>query len=283
MIPKFSIPEKDRVLKMSHVSCLILVCVFVLFRHAMANDSELSDSETRPAITDTITLFGKGLSLHKQTYLMPLSWGNRASKLEDAELKFQLSLKQRIFQTNFYVAYTQKSFWRVLDDDDSRPFRETNYNPEFFYRLLPKNNPLGKWWGGNIGYEHESNGSKEPTSRSWDRLYVSPFFEYKRFRADLKIWYKIDEGEEDDNPDIQDYYGYAQLKLAYEWPDNHMLSMISRFNPEKKRGGCQFDYSLPSPSQNIFFFAQLWTGYGESLIDYNNYITSFGFGVMFKR
>jgi phospholipase A1/A2 len=264
----------------------VLTFFLVLIQRAGAEEAELSEagtaSETQ-TVQDTLMQMGNGMSLHKQNYLLPLTWGSNDSKLKDAELKFQLSLKQRLFDTDFYIAYTQKSFWRILDDADSRPFRETNYNPEIFYRLVPENNPLGNW-GADIGYEHESNGSKELTSRSWDRLYIAPYYGYKKFRADLKFWYRIKEDtDEDDNPDIEDYLGHGEMKLWYEWTDNQMLTLIGRLNPGTGRGSMQLDYSRPGFRHNIFFFAQLWTGYGESLIDYNNYITAFGIGIMFKR
>jgi len=262
----------------------ILLFCFAVAVSAAVYGAELSASEENDAgLTENMIKIGKGLSLHKQTYLLPLTWGSNDSGLEDAELKFQLSLKQKLFGSNFYAAYTQKSFWRLLDDKDSRPFRETNYNPEFFYRLLPENNPLGNW-GSDFGYEHESNGSSEPKSRSWDRLYIRPYYEYQKFSTELKIWYRFREDvSEDDNPGIEDYYGYGELKIAYEFENNRMLSGIGRWNPNTGRSGLQFDYSFPLPGKDVFLFAQLWTGYGESLVDYNNCITSFGFGVMFKR
>lgn len=269
----------------------MLICVlgflFVLISRAGAEEEELSEAvpavNQTQTVQDTLMQMGRGMSLHKQNYLLPLTWGNNDSKLKDAELKFQLSLKQRLFDTNFYIAYTQKSFWRILDEADSRPFRETNYNPEIFYRLLPENNPLGNW-GADVGYEHESNGSRELTSRSWDRLYITPYYEYKKIRADLKLWYRIKEdADKDDNPDIEDYFGHGEMKLWYEWPDNQMLTLIGRLNTGTGRGSMQLDYSRPGFGRNIFFFAQVWTGYGESLIDYNNSVTAFGIGIMFKR
>ncbi|MCP4113771.1 MAG: phospholipase A [Desulfobacteraceae bacterium] len=265
----------------------LLVCLFcyiVLIGNVNADENILSEDKK------TIMQLGKGLSLHKQNYIIPLTWGNNDSAIEDAEVKFQISVKQKLFNTNFYIGYSQKSFWRVLDEEDSRPFRETNYNPEFFYSVVPEKNPLGNW-SCNIGYEHESNGSSLPKSRSWDRLYIAPYYEHKNFRADLKIWYRIPENDKDnendtsgdDNPDIEDYYGYGQVKFRYEWSSNHMLSLIGRCNPKTGNAGAQIDYSWPGPGKRVFFFTQLWTGYGESLIDYNHYITSFGVGVMFKR
>lgn len=233
---------------------------------------------------------GRGFSLHKQNYIIPLTWTNHASHAEDAELKFQISIKQEIGGINLFIAYTQKSFWRILDDKDSRPFRETNYNPEIFYRLSfsPSKYFI---YGADAGYEHESNGAREPVSRSWDRIYIKPFIEYKTFKTILKIWYRLPEDEKDyaedphgdENPDIDDYYGYGELTMKYQFPNDHLISAIGRWNFKTEKGGGQFDYSLPFPGKNIFFLVQAWTGYGESLIDYNKAITRYGMGIMVKR
>src|SRR5262249_20071156 len=57
------------------------------------------------------------------------------------ELKFQISFKNEIFSPRFlsqftgndrwriWFAYTQQSNWQVLNGANSRPFRETNYEP----------------------------------------------------------------------------------------------------------------------------------------------------------
>ena len=285
-------PRTHRMAIIIQMLLLAIICFFSPLGTASAEDmtSAAEPAEDKSAVKETIMRIGKGLSLHKQNYLLPLTWGNHDEKLKDAELKFQLSLKQRIFNSNFYLAYTQKSFWRLLDEEDSSPFRETNYNPEVFYNLMPEKNPLGNW-GCYLGYEHESNGSKEATSRSWDRLYLAPYYEHGRFRADLKAWYRVREDMKeydgdpsgDDNPDIEDFYGYGELQLRYEWANHHMASLIGRWNPETGNSGAQVDYSWPGFGKNVFLFVQLWSGYGESLIDYNEYITSFGFGIMLKR
>src|SRR6185437_11115223 len=68
--------------------------------------------------------------------------------LQNVEGKFQLSLKTKIWQGVFgdagdlWLGYTQSSRWQVYNAQASRPFRETNYEPEALlvfdthYRLL---------------------------------------------------------------------------------------------------------------------------------------------------
>ena len=58
---------------------------------------------------------------------------------------------------------------------NSSPFRDTNFNPEMFYRF--KESPLGSgFFGADVGFEHESNGQPVSRSRSWNLLHISPFF-----------------------------------------------------------------------------------------------------------
>ena len=91
-----------------------------------------------------------GLSLHKEMYIMPVAW---ADKYHDSqtEVVFQVSTKYSIYKT-FYAGYTQISYWQAYNSDESAPFRETNYNPELFYRM-PSNTYLGPL-GFDFGFEH---------------------------------------------------------------------------------------------------------------------------------
>ncbi|WP_051361400.1 phospholipase A [Desulfuromonas sp. TF] len=251
-----------------------------------AGSGEESQSTSDKGILGRI---GRGFSMHKENYILPLTWGNTARDAEDAEVKFQLSFKQH-FGRDFFLAYTQKSFWRILDKEDSRPFRVTDHNPQVFYRLPQRSPPWGVW-GADLGYEHESNGAREPTSRSWDRLYITPFVEYSRLRTELKLWHRISEEIKEDpldpagdeNPDIEEFYGYGELRLSYETLRRHLASMMLRWNFATDKGGLQLDYSIPTRIENLFFHAQLWTGYGESLIDYNRSLTRYGVGLQFRQ
>lgn len=257
----------------------------------------LADPTLNDRIDSWVDWLGSGLSMHKENYLLFPTWSNRAESSEDSELKLQLSIKQQIRNSRFYLAYTQKSFWRVLDQADSRPFRETNHNPEIFYRYIA---PPPAWrnlqaWGADLGAEHESNGAREPDSRSWNRLYFTPFVTWGDLRADLKLWYRLSEDVKsdpndpagDENPDIQDYLGHGELRLSYLFNNPYLrgslASLRTRWNLATERGALQLDLSRPTKSKNVYLFAHLFTGYGESLIDYNRSLTRYGIGIMFKR
>src|SRR3546814_4236581 len=58
-----------------------------------------------------------------------------------------------------WMGYTQSSRWQVYNGEASRPFRETNYEPEIL--LVFRNNySIGGWKGrmAAVGINHPSNG-----------------------------------------------------------------------------------------------------------------------------
>jgi outer membrane phospholipase A len=79
------------------------------------------------------------VSAHKVNYFSVDHWPGD----NDAQVKFQISMKFRVLEPNLYVlkynlfpayvAYTQKSLWNV--GQQSMPFEENNYNPELFLDL----------------------------------------------------------------------------------------------------------------------------------------------------
>ena len=184
-----------------------------------------------------------GLSLHKDLFMLPVTFSNEYNGSQ-TEAVFQLSAKHRIFGTRFYFAYTQISFWQAYDHLNSAPFRETNYNPEIFYRTKRFSFKTGMV-GADIGFEHESNGQRVPVSRSWNLLYVSPYWYRSNLLFYLKLRYRIPEAEKespdasvgDDNPDITDYLGYSDLQVMFRFSRNHLLHLKLRGNLSTGRGG----------------------------------------------
>jgi phospholipase A1 len=204
---------------------------------------------------------------------------------ENVEAKFQLSFKGRLLTTDdrrwgLWFAYTQQSQWQLYSEDISRPFRETNYMPELFGSYRP-GVELGsfRWNVLNFGYTHQSNGRADPISRSWDRLFVEAGIERDNFAVVARAWTRIEPSNyEDDNPDITDYLGHGQVTALYRWRDN-TFSMMGRGNLDTGKGAVQFSWTsrpLLGPLRAHF---QLFSGYGESLIDYDWNQTTIGLGV----
>lgn len=237
----------------------------------------------------SITNVAGGLSTHRPMFLLPYTYSPAYSG-RNAEVVFQISAKQKLFGTNFYFGYTQQSFWQLYNRQNSSPFRETVYNPELFYRWIADVDWLQDW-GADGGLEHQSNGKSLPDSRSWNRLYVAPFLVRGKTLYYLKLWYRLPEKEKtsatdaegDDNPDIERFYGYGELQVQRQLFSNHLAHLTLRANPATGKGAVGFNYSIPSSDGSVFYCLNFFSGYGESLIDYNRRITRVGIGVMMAR
>jgi phospholipase A1 len=204
---------------------------------------------------------------------------------ENVEAKFQVSVKGRLATTDdrrwgLWFAYTQQNQWQVYADEISSPFRETNYMPELFGSFRP-----GVELGGlefnllNFGYNHQSNGRADPISRSWDRLFVEGGFERGDFALLVRAWTRIELSDaEDDNPDILDYMGHGQLTALYRWRDN-TFTLMGRGNLSTGKGAAQFAWTSRPVLGPLRVHFQLFSGYGESLIDYDWNQTTVGLGV----
>ncbi len=208
--------------------------------------------------------------------------------LDSTEMKYQLSLKTKAFENIFgnngdlWVGYTQSSRWQMYNSDESRPFRETNYEPEASlmfrtnYEMFGLN---GRLLG--LTFNHQSNGRSDPWSRSWNRVMVNVGFERENFAMIVRPWFRVSENAEDDNnPDIENYIGRGDLTAFYRYKDQDFSLMLrhSLKGGDDSRGAAQFDWNFPISGRLRGKF-QLFHGYGESLIDYNHKATYVGLGV----
>ncbi len=235
---------------------------------------------------------------HRDTYIMPLTYNispNRTpghtgevDTVQEAEAAFQVSMKVKLWQDilgedlDLWFGYTQRSFWQVYATDDSSPFRETNYEPEVLlsYRI---NKPLlgGQLRMATLGLNHQSNGRAEPLSRSWNRLLGSLGWEYRGLVIQYKTWYRLPEKEdEDDNPDILTFMGPGELWVHYNL-GGHRLGAMWRNNCRlhDNRGALQLDWAFPL-GRKLKGYVQYFTGYGESLLDYDHPVDRIGLGVI---
>lgn len=228
---------------------------------------------------------------HKPIYMLPYTY-SRDYESEDTEVLFAVSAKLRPLGPPLYFSYSQRSYWTLYNGQRSRPFRETVYNPEIFYRWMPRLSESRDFqWGLDGGYEHESNGQDIPESRSWDRLYLAPFFERRGTALQFKLWYRLpedrkkDEGDAsgDDNPDIEDFVGHSELHFYRRFNPDRRLHVMVRANPNTQHGAIQIEHYWRIGEGDLFWQAYLWHGYGESLTDYNDSITRLGVGFALAR
>jgi len=202
----------------------------------------------------------------------------------DANAQAQLSFKLRLYEPadknsrrffdNLYFAYTQAAFWDLTAD--SKPFLDTNYIPSFFYYV-----PNTDWRvGGNAvgiaaGYEHESNGKDDTDSRSINTLFVRPYFTFGDTRDfywtfSPKIYAYIEKSE---NPDIQKYRGYGDFRFTYGKNDDWQAAWMLRKGTKSNAFSSDLHFTYPLnkllPGLSGYLMAQYFTGYGETLLDYN--------------
>jgi outer membrane phospholipase A len=101
-----------------------------------------------------------------------------------------------------------------------------------------------------------------------------------------ELEYCRDKSGYDDNPDLTDYMGYAELHYRYRWTKGKRpkdFHVMVRGNLAAGKGGIAVDYSHAASSRDLHWFARAWHGYGESLIDYDRSITRVGLGLVFRR
>lgn len=211
-----------------------------------------------------------------------------SQQLEKLEAKFQISFKTKLWQGVFgdkgdlWFGYTQSSRWQVYNGDISRPFRETNYEPEAMLVFDTDYEVLG--WKGRllgVGVNHQSNGRSQPLSRSWNRIIADIGFERPGWTIMFRPWIRIHEPSRlDDNPDIEDYLGRGSVQIVHEAGGNEysLLLRHSLRSGERSHGAMRFTWSFPIHSK-LRGYLQLFHGYGESLIDYNHRATYVGVGV----
>ena len=116
----------------------------------------------------------------------------------------------------------------------------------------------------------------DPTSRSWNRLYTRLMAQNGNWLVEVKPWYVV--GNTDDNPDITKYLGHYQLRVGYQYGEA-IFSVKGQYNWNTGYGGAEVGVSYPI-TKHVRFYTQVYSGYGESLIDYNFNQTRVGVGVM---
>lgn len=236
-------------------------------------------------------LFGRYTDVPNEAPFSGLAPGGTPVDLRNIEAKYQLSFKTKLVQGLFdrrldlWVALTQQSSWQIYSP--SAPFRETNYEPEAMAVVRTDVKlPLGlQWRFVNFGFVHQSNGRGEPLSRSWNRVYAQFGIERGDFSVLIRPWWRLPESNgNDNNPDIVNYLGRGDVLAVYQPADSgHSFALLARnnFSSTDNRGAVQFDWRFPL-YRNFKGYFQLFSGYGETLIDYNYRQTTVGLGISFS-
>lgn len=215
------------------------------------------------------------LSFYKPVYIV---FGNQQD-----QVLAQISFKASVFSwydMGFFFGYSQMMWWRLYDN--SAPFRETNYNPEIFWKWRTNKFILDYIQIGLV--EHLSNGKDGDTSRSLNRSYIQVQFDYGtpinygvNFKFDY-IW-----NISGKNADLTDYTGYydagifVKLEKAGTYTDKEKIYV--NWHTGKNYYGFDFtkgfveiglQVRLLIKEINPNMFIQFRYGYGEEgFVDYN--------------
>jgi len=256
----------------------------------------LKDGGTKGQPFDAGAFFKQHISGYEPFYFI--------AGTESPNAKFQVSIKYQLLNresrlaerapalAGFHFAYSQTSLWDW--NGESAPFFDSSYRPEMLYLWE-------RVWGGKStdwfridlqgGAQHESNGKGGADSRSLNIVYFKPTLtlgkpDALQLSLSPRVW--VYAPDLDDNPDLEDYRGYVDLRTVVGWPKGLQLSAIGRLGDDHNRGSLQLDLTYPmmkllAGSFSFYLHAQYFTGYGESLLLYNERGDSFRLGFSLFR
>lgn len=209
------------------------------------------------------------------------------STSENSDAKFQLSVMQRFTDSNlfwnshFFFQFTMTSYLDVFLP--SFPLRDISINPGFgFNKYLFKD---GKYIGqGYIMLEHESNGFDSIQSRSWNKVSVAANIQItKNIELQAKAWIPIVDGRYSQH--ILRYQGLGFVGATVS-TDNKRLNLAMMFTPTyRKRPGVNSQFEANCrlmKKQPVYAILQYYNGYGENLLDYDQYKSRLRIGFAFK-
>ncbi len=294
---------------------LWFAAISAMSAHFQANaqlaSNEEDTSQTEPSIIEKRIASEKKaindpfvITQMRPNYILPYTYIDNPNQLgssesnegniEHNEAKYQLSVKMPLYNPGsdslegLYFGFTAVSYWQVYNSEISKPFRETNYEPEVYYTWQQNLRILGvKFNFVQLGLNHQSNGQSGDRSRSWNRAYVNFLFTDNDDLYGLKVWYRFKEDPKDeptdpvgdDNPDITHYLGHFEFIHAAKFGDWQLAtSWRNNLNLHDNKGSVELNLTYPLSEKYELLF-QYFNGYGDSLIDYNRQQQRVGLGI----
>lgn len=256
----------------------------------MAADAQIVTDSLERVDTDSVRhAFDRGpyFGLYKDNYFIFGTAVNHTPTKTNTDIKFQISIQQRLtrstlpFGTYLYLFYSQKCWWNVLEN--SMPMVDLNFNPGIGLAkpLFVKNRYVGKV---TLMAEHESNGRDGLASRSWNKISLAASIMIDpQVTVHGKVWIPIVDGQ--NNRDILDYSGIYQVGTEFTSRNRRFTASVVLV----KRRGWKLNYNTIIElgyrifrRDNQFLFLQFYNGYGECMLDYNQFRSRVRVGIVIK-
>ncbi|MCC5854112.1 MAG: phospholipase A [Idiomarina sp.] len=285
---------------------------------AVANQSDADEEPDAVPVGEFLSRFWELEAEHKRglyemrtfhpNYLLPYHYTSSVNRqptsptrgpselnetFRDEEVKIQLSLRTKVLEdfllpnADVWLAYTQRSLWQAWNHEDSAPFRSTDHRPEIFYviplpeRLDPIPGPV-RLQMIRVGVAHESNGQTEPKSRSWNYWTIGGALQVSQVIVESTYKIRIPEGgDDDDNPDLVNFKGNLDTRVSGLLGVTAVSMTRSSHNLSVQRGSWQMDITHPirrSMPEGARYHLQIFSGYGETMLDYNHRQNRIGIG-----
>lgn len=269
---------------------LRLIATVCLAAVSMAAGAQIVTDSLERVDTDSVRrAFDRGpyFGLYKDNYFIFGTAVNHTPTKTNTDIKFQISIQQRLtrstlpFGTYLYLFYSQKCWWNVLEN--SMPMVDLNFNPGIGLAkpLFVKNRYVGKV---TLMAEHESNGRDGLASRSWNKISLAASIMIDpQVTVHGKVWIPIVDGQ--NNRDILDYSGIYQVGTEFTSRNRRFTASVVLV----KRRGWKLNYNTIIElgyrifrRDNQFLFLQFYNGYGECMLDYNQFRSRVRVGIVIK-
>lgn len=278
-----------------HAPSFTLILIFILlmglFPLAPSGRSQILKVQNQEEFVDSIKHeldYGPYFGLYKDNYfIVGTSVFSQWPTRQNSDVKFQISIAQRLtratlpWNTYLYLFFSEKVLWNVFEE--SLPMRDINFNPGIGWTkpFFIKDRYVGKM---TLILEHESNGRDGEASRSWNKISLSGSVLVSDWlMVHSKFWIPI--VDSDNNRDILRYSGIWQSGFEVYLKDRKFVFGATFV---KRRGwNLNFNTSLEfswriHKKANQYFFVQYYNGYGECMLDYNQFHSRLRAGIVIK-
>ena len=267
-----------------------LLLMFIFFCGVEKSSAQILVAPDDEAYNDSLKKelrYGPFFGFYKDNYFIVGSSLGRKPTAMNSDVKFQISLGIRLTNntlplgTYVFLMYTQKAFWNVFQE--SLPMRDINFNPGIGISrpFFVQNRYIGKV---TLLLEHESNGKDGDASRSWNKVSLSGSALINEWlMVHSKFWIPIVDGQ--NNKDILKYSGIWQTGFVAMTPSKKLSLGVTLV----KRAGWNLNFNTivdfiwrVSDKTNLNLLLQYYNGYGENMIDYNQFHSRLRLGIVFR-